>query len=180
MCRRLPAHRGPLRHGRSHGWPNESHWVDDLIINLYGSPGPARIVSQPLRSPCSKAAGQFRSVCRWHDADCYQWLANNVEIPGETGPVLRRDAVTLDMNGMQITVRVSNSEGSATSAVATLTVIEDTEPPCWWRPTAQPPLIVLCWTTTKRWISGRPPIRLVRADRQSGQRAERDHRYSGC
>jgi sugar lactone lactonase YvrE len=52
----------------------------------------------------------------------YQWLQNNIPVPGATDSTLRIAAVASDDGGSQFTVIVRNNIGSATSSAATLTV----------------------------------------------------------
>src|SRR5438132_12065340 len=52
----------------------------------------------------------------------YQWKKNNVAISGATSSAYPTAATISSDNGAQFTVDVSNTAGSVTSAVATLTV----------------------------------------------------------
>jgi Glucose / Sorbosone dehydrogenase/Immunoglobulin domain len=58
----------------------------------------------------------------------YQWQKNGQAIPGATTPNLTINAVTVDDNGAQITVIVSNTFGTVVSAAATLTVTGNQPP----------------------------------------------------
>jgi hypothetical protein len=52
----------------------------------------------------------------------FQWLRDNVEIPGATSATYTLQSATLADNGAVFVVRVSNTFGSVTSSSATLTV----------------------------------------------------------
>lgn len=59
-----------------------------------------------------------------------EWLRGGSPIPGEISPTYTIPAVGFpDDNGAQISVRVTDANGTATSTVATLTVLDDTTAP---------------------------------------------------
>lgn len=59
----------------------------------------------------------------------YQWLSNNVVIPGAVSNSYTTDFITLGMNGTQYRCRALHALGNVETDVATLTVTSDTEPP---------------------------------------------------
>lgn len=59
----------------------------------------------------------------------YRWERNRIPIPGAEGPSYTNSLVSLADHQAVYRVVVANSEGSVTSADATLTVIPDTTPP---------------------------------------------------
>ena len=58
----------------------------------------------------------------------YQWLKNNVSIPGATGPSYTTPVTTQSDSGAQFSVIVANSLGSPVSNAATLTVVQIPSP----------------------------------------------------
>lgn len=59
----------------------------------------------------------------------YQWLSNNVVIPGAVSNSYTTDFITLGMNGTQYRCRALHALGNVETDAATLTVTSDTEPP---------------------------------------------------
>lgn len=68
------------------------------------------------------ASASFTVVANGSAPLTYQWMQNNVPIPGGTGSTLRIAAVALADSGAQLSVIVRNNVGSVTSPTATLTV----------------------------------------------------------
>ena len=71
----------------------------------------------------------FRAAVQGTPPYFIQWLSNNVVIPNANQFTYTIPAVTVDMNGSQFRVSVSNLTYSALSSNATLRVITDTNPP---------------------------------------------------
>ncbi|MBK1877419.1 immunoglobulin domain-containing protein [Pelagicoccus mobilis] len=72
----------------------------------------------------------FTSAASGNPEPTYQWQKNGVNIDGETGSSLTIDAVDVS-NAGDFSVIATNSEGEATSAVATLTVTQPTAFDSW-------------------------------------------------
>lgn len=100
--------------------------LDDLTIlyNLGEENPPAAplIISQPVSQ--SVVVGdnvQFITFASGNPAPAYQWQFNSTNLPGATGATLSLNNVTTNAAG-SYRVIATNSEGSATGEVATLTV----------------------------------------------------------
>lgn len=107
----------------------------NLTFNV-GAPIPAAapaIVQEPLDLTVGQGQGATFSVTI-NDAEvfpppAFQWTLDAVDIPGATGASYTIARVTAADTGAQFAVRVTNSQGTATSLPATLTVIPDDEAP---------------------------------------------------
>lgn len=108
-----------------------------VVRNAYGSVTSAEatlsVTAVVLAAPSitvqptdvSRAAGltaTFTVLATGSPAPTYQWLKNGTAIPGATSTVYITPALTTADNGTSYSVRVTNSEGSVTSASAVLTV----------------------------------------------------------
>lgn len=93
------------------------------IITVQPAPSAPAITSQPVNQTVSAGATASFSVTATGTAPLtYQWRRNGVAITGATASTYTTPATTLADNGATFSVVVSNSAGSATSAIATLTV----------------------------------------------------------
>ncbi len=97
----------------------------------------AQIAPQIVQQPVSKLVSvgfdaTFTASAAGTAPLGYQWQRHNgttfVDVPGATLPALMLSSVTMADNGAQFRVVVTNSFGSATSNLATLTVTTDTPP----------------------------------------------------
>lgn len=107
--------------GNDHGFG-----IDDLVISFNTGASNPPAAPLVLTQPQSQAAivgdtVQFTTVASGNPAPQYQWQFNSTNLIGQTGPVLTLNSVTTNSAG---TYRViaTNSQGAATSEVATLTV----------------------------------------------------------
>jgi poly(3-hydroxybutyrate) depolymerase len=82
-----------------------------------------KIVSPPANNiQLSGQPASFRVAATGNAPLAYQWQKNNLDIPGATVNWFTVPATTVADNGSAFRVVVTNSSGSVTSAVATLTV----------------------------------------------------------
>lgn len=85
-------------------------------------PTPPRVVRQPASIERSEgASARFVVTARGTAPLAYQWLHDDVELPGATGPELTLSNVTPADSG-SYRVRVTNAEGETVSDAAVLTV----------------------------------------------------------
>jgi hypothetical protein len=106
----------------------EGHAFDDLCLHIFNG-GPVNF-TQPL---ADQTVTEFRSYKFRLNVDgsppyIIQWYSNDVAIAGANGEVLSGVA-TLDANGAVFHAVVNNEFSTATSASATLTVLDDMEGP---------------------------------------------------
>jgi hypothetical protein len=99
------------------------------LVGTSAAPTPPTIVTQPQSETVSQGANVTFSVTATGTAPLvYQWLKDGVPIPtGTNSPTLRLVNVTFSDAGAYSVV-VSNSEGSAASAEAILTVVANSPP----------------------------------------------------
>ncbi len=108
--------------GARTGGANEAHWIDNLCINGF-TPGPVSFLVEPVDTTALE--GQTATFTAMADGTIpytYQWLTNDVPVPGATGESWTTPPTTEAMNGLQVSVTASNEFSSATSSNATLTV----------------------------------------------------------
>lgn len=87
------------------------------------------ISSQPVSQTVKAGeAATFVVVATGTAPLTYQWMSNGTAITGANSPSYTTRAAAITDNGAQFTVIISNSVGSATSDVATLTVSGAAEP----------------------------------------------------
>lgn len=92
--------------------------------------GPVTIVTQPA----SQTVDEGRPVSFTVEVDgtppyTYQWKKNGADIEGANNRVYSIPFAAFADNGAKFSVVVTGAQGSATSAEATLTVVQDTTPP---------------------------------------------------
>ncbi len=88
-----------------------------------GAPVAPSITTQPASYAVTAGQTASFSVAAAGTAPLsYQWKKNSVAISGATSSSYTTPATASSDNGMQFTVTVSNTAGSATSSAATLTV----------------------------------------------------------
>jgi pectate lyase/pectin methylesterase-like acyl-CoA thioesterase len=132
-------------------------WSDpNFVLGGWAPQTPPFIRSQPL-SQTANAGQDVVFAAGSAGSPTYQWFKDGVAIPGATGPALLLAAVQAGAAG-NYSVVVSNSAGSATSAQATLTVVEATGAPViTQQPTAQTSVIGAAATFTAA-ASGAEPL----------------------
>ncbi|SJZ37218.1 Putative Ig domain-containing protein, partial [Desulfococcus multivorans DSM 2059] len=109
------------------GSANYSTCADAVKIAPAISSGPPAVTTQPVsRSVAPGETATFSVAATGTAPLSYQWQKNGANIPGASGSAYTTPAVTLSDNNAQFRCVVSNSEGSAISSAATLTVTEAT------------------------------------------------------
>ena len=104
--------------------PNE--FID---LNITFSTPPPSITQQPVNLTVQEGGSATFSVTATGSApSTYQWVFNNVNIPGATSATLNLTGVTTNQGGTYF-VRVTNPGGTINSATATLTVTASTVAP---------------------------------------------------
>ncbi|MFM8944645.1 MAG: PQQ-dependent sugar dehydrogenase [Actinomycetota bacterium] len=95
----------------------------------YTASGAPTITQQPTGLTVSSGAPATFSVVASGTAPlAYRWQRNGVDIPGATGASYTLTSASLADSGATFRSIVSNGDGSATSASATLTVVTNTAP----------------------------------------------------
>lgn len=118
--------------GRTGGaW--ETHWFDDLIVNFQPTLdqiGPVVITTDPVDATADEnTAATFSVSAKGAGPFTYQWFKNGEAIAGANSDRFTTPEVTPGDNNAKFTVKVSNEFSEATSAEATLTVVNDTVVP---------------------------------------------------
>lgn len=113
--------------GRTGGL-NDNFWIDNLSITTFTNPL-VGISQQPLSSKVLAGDDAIFDV-RVANANgvTYQWLSNNVPIPGATASTLILPAIGAGASGSAIAAVCTGPNNSVTSSVATLTVVNLTLP----------------------------------------------------
>jgi hypothetical protein len=95
-----------------------------------GSNTPPGIIAQPTNTSVTVGQSATFGVTATGTAPLsYQWQTNAVNVPGATNVLYTTPATTPADNGTAFKVIVTNSKGSVTSGVATLTVFTNIAPP---------------------------------------------------
>lgn len=107
--------------GNDHGFG-----VDDLTVTFNPENAPTLTAPAFSLSPQSQSAlvgdiVEFTAAASGHPAPSYQWQFHGTNLPGAINPTLSLPDVTTNQAG-SYRVIATNSQGAATSAVATLTV----------------------------------------------------------
>lgn len=124
-----PVRGGRFGFGARTGGLNDNHWIDDLCLSLF-TPGSVLIVSQPQsRTVTEPQTATFSATLEGTPPYAFQWLSNNVPIPGATDWTYTTPPTRPAMTGTVYRVRASNDFSSVLSAGAVLTVLTDTTPP---------------------------------------------------
>jgi hypothetical protein len=115
---------GGASFGARTGGANENAWIDDLCINGFSLGGVA------ISGPADASIPELTRALFKLDVDGLppygiQWYSNNVPIPGATALVYHTPVVDRNADGAQYFAIVTNQFSSATSRVATLTIIRD-------------------------------------------------------
>lgn len=118
--------------GARTGGENANQWIDDLSVTtvLAGSVVAPTISVQPQSQTINE--GDPVTFAIGFDGSAplsFEWLRNNVAVPGATGPTYTIARVAAADNGAKYKCTVSNSAGSVTSSEATLTVNSDNVAP---------------------------------------------------
>jgi uncharacterized repeat protein (TIGR01451 family) len=111
---------------------NATGSVTSAIATLTVTPAPVppSITTEPASVTVTAPAGAGFSVVASGDAPLsYQWRRNGVDIGGATSATYALPSTTVDDSGSTFDVIVTNGVGSATSAIATLTVNAAPVPP---------------------------------------------------
>lgn len=100
--------------------------IDDLTVNFTGGVSNPPAAPQILTQPQSQSATvgdnvSFSVVASGNPPPAYQWQFNNTNLIGQTGSVLAVNSITTNSAG-DYRVIITNSQGSITSDLATLTV----------------------------------------------------------
>jgi hypothetical protein len=113
------------------GGSTDNHWVDDVCIRTLENFGTPSFAAQPTnRTVTEGTAVEWVSAANGSPCWSFQWYSNGVALAGADRARYTTPPVTVaGDNGAQYRVIVSNAYGAATSAVATLTVLADTNGP---------------------------------------------------
>ena len=98
-------------------------------LTVYGL-GPPEITRQPASvSTHERGSATFSITLARQVGATFQWQRNNLNLPDANSSTLHFPTVTLSDHGSTFRCLVTNPYGSATSSVATLSVLADTTPP---------------------------------------------------
>ncbi len=104
--------------------------IDDVSFTKVIQAAPPTITSQPQNVTVTEGmSAVFSITAEGSQPLAYQWLLNGNEIPGAVSSSYTIVAAQLNLSGSFFSCRLTNSEGSVTSASAILTVNQDTPPP---------------------------------------------------
>ncbi|MBM3878407.1 MAG: hypothetical protein FJ387_01615 [Verrucomicrobia bacterium] len=123
---------GQFAIGARTGGLNERNFIDDLSITTTAAPAPT--APTILVQPASQTVAEHGSVTFAVIPDgtppfTFQWLKNNVDVPGATASTLTLSPASFGDNNAKFKARVTNALGNRTSDEATLTVTQDTVVP---------------------------------------------------
>lgn len=100
--------------------------IDGEFLSSAQPSGPVQIVMQPVAQTVAEFAPvTFSATATGTPPLTYQWLADNVPIPGANQSTLTIPSVTVPLDGVVYSLVVSNESGTAGSAGAVLTVTHD-------------------------------------------------------
>jgi len=117
------------------GTPDTSFQIDNFSVNAVGASGlPVTITTNPVSQTVNELSPvSFSVAVRGYPAATVQWYTNDVAVPGATGTTLSNAATPLSWDGLNFKAVAQNTFSNetyfATSSVATLTVIADTDRP---------------------------------------------------
>jgi hypothetical protein len=104
------------------GGETDNHWIDDLCINNF-TLGAATVAESPTNlTVLENLPATFSVRPDGTFPYTYAWYTNGVLVAGATNSTFTIPSAVAGLDGAQITAVVANSQGAATSSVATLTV----------------------------------------------------------